>query len=100
MRRCRYQENRKLAPSLRFFAPLPVKVTNEAFSVNIIIIIIIQNCSMLSLYGTTDLVADLAPVCGREVMQMMMPLFRLVTFSTQKSSNVTLLAVNFYFALV
>ena len=57
---------------------------------------------MLSLYGTTDLVADLAPVCGREVMQMMMPLFRSVTFSRHRLSNVTSLTyISFYiFAIV
>ena len=38
----------------------------------------LQGCSMLSLYGTTDLVPGLAPLCGREVMQRMMPLIRSV----------------------
>ena len=39
---------------------------------------------MLSLYGTTDLVAGLAPVCGREVMQRMMPLFRSLFMASAK----------------
>ena len=58
-----------------------MQVTKDKKSSYCLYIIIRQNCSMLSLYGTTDLVPDLAPVCGREVMQMMMPLFRSVTFT-------------------
>jgi len=34
-----------------------------------------NNCSMLALFGTTDLISD-KPICKRDIMQQMMPLLR------------------------
>ena len=39
------------------------------------------NCTVLPLYGTLDLSEDLLPVCGREVMQKMMPMMRSISLN-------------------
>ena len=42
-----------------------------------------NKCSLLSLYGTRDLVTDLAPVCRRAVMQNTMPILRRTPVDTE-----------------
>ena len=37
------------------------------------------NCTVLPLYGTLDLSEELLPVCGREVMEKMMPMMRTIS---------------------
>ena len=43
----------------------------------------LNECSLLSLYGTRDLVTDLAPVCRRAVMQNTMPILRRTPVDTE-----------------
>ena len=43
-----------------------------------------NNCTVLPLYGTLDLGADMLPICGRMQMQMMMPMMRMMRQDTRK----------------